>query len=302
MTLSSVLADAQRAAADLEARLAQALAQNTTDAALIADLRAQLAALQPPPSATPPLPAGWPTVTFFDDFNGPLDTSVWKVLDKVGLKRDQAWLSKDQVAVKDGCLALTAANLPAPVNGRTVTSGALSTLGTKAQRGGRFEICAALPTASALWSAGWLRDPPAAGELDIFEAVGLLSPIVQNAHQDTSGTLDHLGFDWKPPAGWSRSDFHVYGLEWDADKGTVRWDVDGQMTRTVGPSTIGYPSKTAASWLTGPAYSQPMAILLNLQVGGGMSAYYSNQTVSPAQLDGSTRAQLRVDWVRMLQR
>ena len=305
-TVQSLIGDAQRSLADAvalatdrDARLQQAEQQVAASAATIADLRARLATAQP---TTPALPLGWTQVTFFDDFNGPLDTSVWKVLDRQALKRDQAWLSASQVAVKDGCLVVTAANLPTPIGGRTVTSGALSTLGAKAQRGGRFEICAALPTAPALWSAGWLRDPPAAGELDIFEAVGLLSPIVQTAHQDTSGTLDHLGFDWKPPAGWSRSDFHVYGLEWDADKGTVRWDVDGQVTRTVGPSTIGYPSGKAATWLTGAAYSQPMAILLNLQVGGGMSAYYGNQTVDPAQLDGSSRAQLRVKWVRMLQR
>lgn len=287
-TALSALADAEAALGDAER------ACGTVRAALVATRKL----------LGPPLPVGWSTVTFFDDFAGPLDTSVWSVLDQQGLKRDQAWLSASQVSVQNSALTITAANLPSPVNGRTVTSGALSTQGPKGfkQHGGRFEICAALPTAPALWSAGWLRNAPAVGELDIFEASGLASPIVQTAHQDTSGLLDHLGYDWQPPAGWSRADDHVYALEWDADTGTVRWYVDAQLTRTVTAATVGYPSGKPASWLTSPAYAQPMAFLLNLQVGGRFSAYYGRQVVNPAQLDGTAQAQLCVRWVRALTR
>jgi beta-glucanase (GH16 family) len=250
------------------------------------------------------LPAGWPTVTFFDDFNGSLNRTVWEVADKVGYTRDQAWLTKEQVTVKDSCLIITASKMPAPIKGRTVTSGAVDTRGLPGfrQRGGRFEICAALPTAAALWSAGWGRNDPAHGELDIFETVGPNSPIVQTAHQDTSGTADHLGYAWTAPTGWQRSQLHVYAIEWDADKGAVRWYIDGQLTRTVTPATIGQPSNTAATWLTGAAYASPMALLLNLQVGGKFCTYYGNQIVNPAQLDGTAQAQLRVDWVRVLSR
>lgn len=275
----------------------------------IADLQQQIAALkaQQPPAPTPtgpPLPMGWSKVTFFDDFTGPLNLDVWKVEDGYGYKRDSAWLSKSQVAVHDSCLVITAANLPTPISGRTVTSGAVSTKGPKPvrQRGGRIEICAALPTFDAGWSAGWGRDDPAAGEIDIWEAVGLRSPIVQTVHQDTSGTLDHVGYDWVPPLGWSRSDFHVYAVEWDADAGVIRWYVDKALTRTATTASIGQPSKTPATWLTGPAYALPMALLLNLQVGGGMSAYYGKQVLNPAQLDGGPGTQLRVDWVRFLTR
>lgn len=274
----------------------------------IADLQQQIAVLKAPPPGPiptgPALPAGWSKVTFFDDFTGPLNLDVWKVEDGYGYKRDQAWLSKGQVTVKNSCLVITAATLPTPISGRTVTSGAVSTKGPKPvrQRGGRIEICAALPTFDAAWSAGWGRNDPAAGEIDIFEAVGLRSPIVQTAHQDTSGLLDHLGYDWVPPLGWNRADFHTYATEWDADTGHIRWYVDTTMTHEATPDTIGYPSKTAAAWLTGAAYSQPMALLLNLQVGGGMSAYYGKQVLNPAQLDGGPGSQLRVDWVRFLTR
>lgn len=284
----------------------------------IADLQQQIAVLKgqqpPPPPApqptTPPLPAGWSKVTFFDDFDGPLDPTIWKVADKVGYNRDVAWLRKEQVTVKDSMLIISAANLTTPVNGRTVTSGEVTTRAVPGvrQRGGRFEICASLPTFDAAWSAGWMRDDPAVGELDIFETVGANQPIVQTAHENTDGKradgtkTDHLGYEWKIPAGWDRTGFHEYALEWDADAGNVRWFIDGTVTRSVSPATIGYPSSKPAAWLTGPAYSQPMALLLNLQIGGGFSAYYGNQTVNPAQLDGSTRTQLRVKWVRMLTR
>ena len=159
-TLPDLLAAAQQnltaaaqAATAQQAQLDQARAQHLLDIGTIAALQAQvLTAKAPPP------PAGF-SVAFFDGFDGPLDPNLWTVVDRQGYARDQAWLSKDQVTVKDSVLTITAANLPTPINGRTVVSGAVlpgpNAVRLRTPTGtARWEICAALPLAPALWSAG----------------------------------------------------------------------------------------------------------------------------------------------------
>lgn len=317
-TIYSRLSDAHAALSDVgeladqlsqklrttQSELINTQAQRDVLAQQVAELRAQLGA-----TSRPPMPAGWSQVVFYDDFREGLDPAVWIVADGAAYARDTAYLMRSQVRAGSGGLTIVARNVTpsAATKWRAVASGEVRLTPAKRWRGTyRWEVCAALPTAEALWSAGWLRDWPSPGEIDVFEAAGPRSPIVLNVHENTDGKLpdgtltDHVGKDWKPPAGWRRSDFHIYAVEWSAETGFVTWLIDDQVVHAANPGKVAYPSGKPATWLTGPSFDAPMGLLLNLQVGGRFPASYGSGTVNPAQLDGTAQAQLRVKWVRVL--
>jgi serralysin len=166
-------------------------------------------------------------------------------------------LGLDPFSIKDGVLSITAkpvTDAAAPYLGDySYTSGVLTSKFTFAQKYGYFEIRAALPEGQGFWPAFWLLPtdntwPP---EIDILEQLGRdADTVYQSRHtaatpdgkMDSSIVKTHIG---------DTSEFHTYGLNWDADN--LIWYVDGVETRRIA---------------TPADMNKEMYILLNLAVGG----------------------------------
>lgn len=286
--------------ADLTAQLAASKAVVAADDAQIAALKAQIPAppVTPTPTPTgPPLPTGWTKTTFFDDFTG--DLGKWNVRNNTTanneLSVDTSRPSNVLLDPKAGSVTLRAQR--EAMGGRSYTSGYLDTIGKFSQRYGRWEVRAKLPASKGVWPAFWLRCDGSLGEVDILEAVGGYPSIVQTVHQSTNGNMDKLGYEWKPPAGWSYTDRHVYAFEWDPS-GAMRWYIDGNLSISRTVADLGNPSHKPAAWLSGPDFATPANIRLNLQVGGSMPASLGQP------VDASTQfpADFVIDYVRALTR
>lgn len=250
-----------------------------------------------------PLPAGWPTVSFFDDFTGStVDAAKWNV-------RNNTWASNElsidtnrpaNVFVGNSLLTIRGQREQYTVGGTTrqYTSGYLDTIGKHSQHGGRWEIRCALPATKGAWGAFWLRGDSTLGEIDVLESVGGLPDIVETVHESTNGDQDKLGYDWKPTPGWSYTDLHTYAFEWDAATGAMRWYTDNLLRIARSVTDLGNPSKQPATWLNGPAFASPFNMRLNLQIGGSMP----NSEGEPVDATSAFPADYRVDYVRALTR
>lgn len=296
------LTAAQQQLAALQTQLARALAADAADQKtiaadqkVIADLQSQLAALQPGKAPAPP--PGW-AEAFRDDLNGALGPG-WAVADNDSASNELSLRLAANVVPAADHVSIVAKRQSA--GGRLFTSGYLSTAGHASWPQFRALIRARWDDAHALWPALWFRFDDAPGEIDGMEAVGGVRKVVQTAHQNTNGKQDKSGYEWAMPAGWSCSDWHVYGVERRAD-GTVSWSVDGQVTRTITPADKGKLGQPM-SWLTGPDYAGPAHLIINLQVGGSMPSYFlgNGQPLDPATiLPGTATARLDLDWVQVL--
>lgn len=130
---------------------------------------------------------------------------------------------------------------------RDYTSGMLNTLGMFEQKHGYFEVRAEMPTAVGTWPAFWMMTHPfkAGVEADIFEALALTPNIDYRRAFGGDQTLyeNLLKID---PTG-----FHTYGLLWTPS--TVTFYYDGVAVMQ---------GATPANW------TEPMALILNMAVGG----------------------------------
>jgi beta-glucanase (GH16 family) len=159
---------------------------------------------------------------------------------------------------------------------------------------GRVEVRAKLPSGAGTWPAIWMLGKniiengaywsntngtvswPACGEVDIMEHWGNNQNYVQSAlHTPSSyGSTVNLGGQTIPTAS---TDFHVYTLEWTADK--MEFSVDGITHYTYHPAV-----KDASNW----PFNAPQYLLLNL----AMQPY-----IDP----NFTQSALEVDYVRVYQ-
>jgi beta-glucanase (GH16 family) len=142
---------------------------------------------------------------------------------------------------------------------------------------GRVEIRAKLPTGVGTWPAIWTLGKnitetggfwstthgttawPACGEIDIMEHWGSNQNYVQSAmHTPSSfGNTANLGGQTIPTAS---SAFHVYTLDWTADK--MEFSVDGVKHYTYNPSV-----KNSSTW----PFDKEQYILLNLAIQGNIA-------------------------------
>ena len=160
---------------------------------------------------------------------------------------------------------------------------------------GRVEMRAKLPTGAGTWPAFWLlgknineagayfqtqgfgtTDWPACGEMDIMEHWGTNQNYVQSAtHTPSSfGNTVNLGGRTIPTAS---SDFHIYSLEWTAEK--LVFKTDGITHYTYNPAL-----KDAANW----PFNAEQYILLNLAIDPNITANY-------------TQSSFIIDYVRVYQ-
>ena len=233
---------------------------------------------------------GW-TMVVSDEFNGTsLDTTKWipcigngKV---VGTKQCQGWGSElqtykpENVTVTNGSLHLIAQK-----QNNTYTSGAISTakdiFGFNqpnykdfTYRYGYLETRVKIPGGQGIWPAVWQLPYNGNGaEIDLVEILGSdVSKAYLTLHKDggaqEQGIVSGVNF---------ASSYHVFGVEWRADK--ILWYVDGvKRFETTG---TGIPN-------------QPMYLMANLAVGGDWPGPPNSSTIFPAMMD--------VDYIRVWQK
>ena len=160
---------------------------------------------------------------------------------------------------------------------------------------GRVEIMAKLPTGGGTWPAIWMlgkniTEPggwweiqgfgttswPACGEIDIMEHWGWNQNFVQSAmHTPSSfgGTVNHGG----RTLATASSDFHLYALEWTADK--MVFSVDNVVHYTYDP-----PVKDASTW----PFDAEQYLLLNIAIEPSIDPAFTSST-------------MEIDYVRVYQ-
>jgi len=145
------------------------------------------------------------------------------------------------------------------------TSASLTTRGKAAWTYGRIEVRAKLPSGRGTWPAIWTLGTnigeagwPACGEIDIMEFVGFEPGVVHaNIHTRKYNHVTKTGKGDKISVADASEMFHVYAVEWDAQK--IDFFVDGRKYfsfRNEGTGPDVWP------------YDKDQYLILNLAIGG----------------------------------
>ncbi|MBN8821136.1 MULTISPECIES: glycoside hydrolase family 16 protein [unclassified Spirosoma] len=177
--------------------------------------------------------------------------------------------------------------------GKNYTSARLVTKGKVEWKHGRIEALAKLPTGRGTWPAIWMLGSdiskvgwPRCGEIDIMEHVGFDEGVVH-------GTIHTEAYNHgkKTQKGQEvivknvGTDFHLYAIEWTADK--IDFFVDNQKYYTVEKATLG---SEIAQW----PFEQPFFLILNMAVGGNWGGQKGvDENIWPQRME--------VDYVRVYQ-
>ncbi|ALJ18944.1 hypothetical protein AOA12_03080 [Microbacterium sp. No. 7] len=175
-------------------------------------------------------------------------------------------------------------------NTAAYTSARIETV--KVFRYGRIESRIKVPAGQGLWSAFWTLGAghwttgwPTVGEIDIVELLGDAAVAHAGVHAARGN-----GGRWNRSADLRAADigattfanqWHVYAIEWSADK--IEFFVDDVSYLTVARSSL----RPGEQW----AFDNPQHLLLNLAVGGNWPGSPDATTPFPAEM--------LVDWVRV---
>lgn len=239
---------------------------------------------------------GW-KLTWSDEFfkEGLPDTTNWRYNtggDGWGNNEKQFYTRADSgnAFVRDGMLYIVAKKEQKGKNG--YTSARLVTSQKHSWKYGRIEARLKLPEGVGLWPAFWMLGDningagwPKCGEIDIMEHVGymphtILGTIHTDAFNHVKGT--QRGGEYKIDDPYNQ--FHVYAVEWNAEKLTFFVD-DRQYME------FANEHKTVAEW----PFDQPFFIILNLAVGGNLGGLKGID-------DHSFPATYLIDYVRVWQK
>lgn len=165
--------------------------------------------------------------------------------------------------VENGSLSITA--IKEAFKGCKYTSARLVTKNKGDWKYGRFEIKAKLPKGVGMWPAIWMLSTdlkygswPASGEIDIMENVGHKPDTVYGSIHTKAYYFRINTQKTKAVYLPDCSDaFHVYALEWDAEKISLFVDDEKYLT-------FANEKKTFAEW----PFDQRLHLLLNIAVGG----------------------------------
>jgi beta-glucanase (GH16 family) len=251
---------------------------------------------------TIPAPPVFGNLIWSDEFNtdGAIDATKW--FHQTQLPAGGSWFNgeiqhytdrTDNAVVDNGILKIIAKKENYTNQGHTkqYTSARLNS--KFAFQYGRVEIRAKLPTGVGTWPAIWMLGKnineagaywqtqgfgttgwPACGEIDIMEHWGNNQNYIQSAmHTPSSfgGTINHGG-QTIPTAS---TDFHVYALEWTAEK--MVFSVDGAIHYTYNP-----PVKDASTW----PFDAEQYLLLNI-------------AIEPSIDPNFTQSAMEIDYVRV---
>jgi beta-glucanase (GH16 family) len=226
------------------------------------------------------------------DTDGPIDATKW--FHQTQLPSGGSWYNGeiqhytnrlDNSYVSNGVLSIVGKKEAFTDQGHTkqYTSARLNS--KYAFQYGRVEVRAKLPTGVGTWPAIWMLGKniieaggywtdtygttswPACGEIDIMEHWGWNQNYISSAmHTPSSygGTINHGG-QTIPTAS---SEFHVYELDWNADR--MIFSVDGLTHYTYNPEV-----KDASTW----PYDAPQYFLLNIAIEPGVASNFIESTM-----------------------
>ncbi len=218
---------------------------------------------------------------FEDDFSSDvLDKRYWNyelgdgcpTLCGWGNKEYQAY-TQDNVSVKDNQLIITATEQ----NGKYF-SGRITTKDKMEFKYGTVEVRAKLPKGLGVWPAIWMLGHdiddihwPSCGEIDIMEYVGRMpNKIHTTLHtQDSHGTSINTKITTIENI---EEGFHVYKMDWDAEK--IQFFIDDHRVYTFAPD-----NKTADIW----PFNKPFYLIVNLAVGGHFGGFEVDDSIFPQE-------------------
>jgi beta-glucanase (GH16 family) len=219
-----------------------------------------------PAASRTPDSGGWRLV-FSDEFDTPgaLDPARWVFeLGSIRNNEKQLYTSRpENVRIEGGNLVIEARK--EAYQGFDYTSASVNTRGRFELLYGRVEVRAKLPTGKGTWPAIWMLGTtigevgwPTCGEIDIMENVGfdplrIHASVHTAAYNHTIGTQKTASVTSVKP--WE--DFHLYALEWSADRIDVF--LDGQKYFTFQNEGTG-----GRAW----PFDKPQYLLVNLAIGG----------------------------------
>jgi beta-glucanase (GH16 family) len=242
---------------------------------------------------------GW-NLVWSDEFNGDsIDPNNWnfQVVEAGRFNEEwQRYTNSDKNAfIENNCLVIKAIHESDKHGIDQYTSARLNTANKQSWKYGKIAARIKLPEGEGIWPAFWMLGAninenggdtpwPQSGEIDILELYGSKDDgvIEANIHYaDSSDKHAMMGaVSYKLPEGKFSDAFHVFELEWNAEKFT--WLVDGEEFAST-PITAEYLSE----------FHKEFFILLNIAVGGTWAGRPDETTNFPQYM--------YVDWIRVYQ-
>ena len=221
-----------------------------------------------------------------DEFNGNyLDTNTWNYEIGTGSwgwgNNEQQYYTDRNIKVSNGTMKITAKR--EDYGGMKYTSSRITTKNKKNFKYGKIEARIKMPKFKGVWPAFWMLGAnqdsvgwPKCGEIDIVEAINDENLVYGTLHwfNDPGNNNADSG---SSVAVADRTEYHVYGVEWTADK--LRWYVDGKVYRTMDVSNDSF-SEVRKEYF----------VIFNMAIGGQWPGYNIDETAFPATME--------VDWVR----
>lgn len=221
-----------------------------------------------------------------DEFNGNyLDTNTWNYEIGTGSwgwgNNEQQYYTDRNIKVSNGTMKITAKR--EDYGRMKYTSSRITTKNKKNFKYGKIEARIKMPKFKGVWPAFWMLGAnqdsvgwPKCGEIDIMEAINDENLVYGTLHwfNDPGNNNADSG---SSVAVANRTEYHVYGVEWTADK--LRWYVDGKVYRTMDVSNDSF-SEVRKEYF----------VIFNMAIGGQWPGYDIDETAFPATME--------VDWVR----
>lgn len=221
-----------------------------------------------------------------DEFNGNyLDTNTWNYEIGTGSwgwgNNEQQYYTDRNIKVSNGTMKITAKR--EDYGGMKYTSSRITTKNKKNFKYGKIEARIKMPKFKGVWPAFWMLGAnqdsvgwPKCGEIDIMEAINDENLVYGTLHwfNDPGNNNADSG---SSVAVADRTEYHVYGVEWTADK--LRWYVDGKVYRTMDVSNDSF-SEVRKEYF----------VIFNMAIGGQWPGYNIDETAFPSTME--------VDWVR----
>lgn len=221
-----------------------------------------------------------------DEFNGNyLDTNTWNYEIGTGSwgwgNNEQQYYTDRNIKVSNGTMKITAKR--EDYGGMKYTSSRITTKNKKNFKYGKIEARIKMPKFKGVWPAFWMLGAnqnsvgwPKCGEIDIMEAINDENLVYGTLHwfNDPGNNNADSG---SSVAVADRTEYHIYGVEWTADK--LRWYVDGKVYRTMDVSNDSF-SEVRKEYF----------VIFNMAIGGQWPGYDIDETAFPATME--------VDWVR----